>query len=272
MFSTLALAAIMSLTPAQPATAGPKLTLTNPKATFGELGTARPDSKLLPGDIYFLSFDIEGITVDKEGKVVYTMEMVVSDKTGKPILKQQPLEKNDFLPLGGTTLPARAYVSIGPDQAAGIYVCKLTVTDRATKQTSSVEKTFEVSAPDFGLVQVYSSCDDRGAIPAPQVGIVGQSIWVHFAVVGFERTKAARQPDLSVEMTVYDKSGKPTLQMPTIYDVNKDIPEADKGIPLRFMLPMNRAGDFTVELKTTDKISKKISKVTLPFKVLPVGN
>jgi hypothetical protein len=267
MFNTLALAALLSLAPAQTS----KLALTNAKATYGELGTARPDAKLLPGDIFFLSFDIEGIQVDKEGKVVYTMEMVVSDKAGKPIFKQQPVEKNDFLPLGGTTLPARAFVSIGLDQAPGTYTCKVTVTDRATKQTSTVEKAFDVGAADFGVVQVYTSCDDRGALPAPQVGIVGQSVWVHFAVVGFERTKAARQPDLTVEMTVLDKSGKATLQLPTVYDVNKDIPETDKGIPLRFMLPMNRAGDYTVELKATDKISKKSSKVTLPFKVIAVN-
>lgn len=270
MFSTLALAAVLGLTPAQTPTA--KLALTNAKATYGELGTPRAEGKLLPGDLFFLSFDIEGIQVDKEGKVVYTMEMVVSDSGGKPIFKQQPVEKNDFLPLGGTTLPARAFVSIGLDQNPGTYTCKVTVTDRATKAQSSVEKNFEVAKADFGVVQVYTSCDDRGALPAPQVGIVGQSVWVHFAVVGFERAKAAKQPDLTVEMVVKDKSGKPTLAQPTVYDVNKDIPDTDKGIPLRFMLPMNRAGDYTVDLKATDKISKKTSTVSLPFRVIPVGN
>lgn len=268
MFSTLALAAVLGLTPAQT----PKLSLTNAKATYGELGTPRPEAKLLPGDLFFLSFDIEGIQVDKEGKVVYTMEMVVSDTAGKPIFKQQPVEKNDFLPLGGTTLPARAFVSIGLDQAPGTYNCKVTVTDRSTKQQSVVEKAFEVAKADFGVVQVYTSCDDRGALPAPQVGIVGQSVWVHFAVVGFDRSKAAKQPDLNVEMVVLDKTGKPTLAQPTSYDVNKDIPDTDKGIPLRFMLPMNRAGDYTVELKATDKLSRKTSKVALPFKVISVGN
>lgn len=270
MYSTLALAAVLSLTPAQ-STAQTKLSLTNAKATYGELGTPRPDSKLLPGDVFFLSFDIEGIQVDKEGKVSYTMEMVVSDNAGKPIFKQQPVEKNDFLPLGGTTLPARAYISINLDQGAGMYTCKVTVTDRATKSQASVEKTFEVTKLDYGLVQVYTSWDPQGQLPAPQAGIVGQSIWVHFAVVGFGRT-AAKQPDLTVEMVVLDKSGKPTLAQPSSIEVNKNIDENDKGIPLRFMLPLNRTGEYTIELKATDKVSKKTSTVTLPFKSIASGN
>jgi hypothetical protein len=268
MFSSLLLMTLMSATPGQTT---PAIALTNVRANYGELGSPRSDVKMLPGDILFLGFDIEGIKVDNDGKVLYTMEMEVVDSKGKAIFKQQPVEKNDFLPLGGNKLPARAFVSVGLNQAPGMYTCKVTVIDRASKATANLEKQFEVLKADFGLVTVYTSCDDRGTLPAPQTGIVGQSVWVHFATVGFGRGTTNKQPNIDVEMVVLDKDGKPTVPNPTKYSINKDVPEDHEGIPLRFLLPMNRAGDYTVELKATDGVTKKTSKVTLPFKVIAPG-
>jgi hypothetical protein len=269
MWTSLALAAALSLSPGQ----GAGLTLSNARATFGELGNPRPDTKMLPGDIFFVAFDIEGIKVDEEGKVLYSMAMEVTDKNGKSIFKQQPVDRNDFLPLGGNKLPARAFVSVGLDQEPGTYTCKVTVTDRAAKTSKTLEQNFEVLPKAFGLVQVYTSADAKGEVPAPTLGVAGQSVWVHFAVVGFERdtksAKATKQPNVAVEMAVLNKDGTKTLPKPTATTIDGMVDEKDNGIPLRFLLPMNRAGDFIIELKATDALSKKTSRVTLPIKVLP---
>ena len=37
------------------------LELTNPRNTYGELGGTRPEAALLPGDVLFVGFDIEGL-------------------------------------------------------------------------------------------------------------------------------------------------------------------------------------------------------------------
>ena len=103
MLQSMALFAALTMTPGQ----GAGLTLSNPRITYGELGSTRPDNKLLPGDIFFLSFDIDGIKVSEAGRVKYGMAMEVVDATGKSIFKQMPVERDDFLPLGGTRLPAR---------------------------------------------------------------------------------------------------------------------------------------------------------------------
>src|SRR5579862_9260230 len=64
MLTSVALAAALTLAPAQGA-----LTLSGARVTYGELGAARPDLKFLPGDIFFVGFDIDGIKVDESGKV-----------------------------------------------------------------------------------------------------------------------------------------------------------------------------------------------------------
>src|SRR5262245_42235012 len=158
MVHSLTLIAALAMTPGQ----GGGLNLINPRVTYGELGSPRPDNKLLPGDIFFLSFDIEGIKVNDEGRVKYGMAMEVTDSAGKSIFAQKPVERDDFLPLGGTKLPARAFVSIGVDQAPGKYTCKVTVTDMAEKGkevTKTLTQEFEVTARGFGIVQLYTAAD-----------------------------------------------------------------------------------------------------------------
>ena len=275
MMTSLTLLAAMAFTPAQ----GGGLTLSNPRITYGELGSPRPDAKLLPGDIFFLSFDIDGIKVSDTGRVKYGMAMEVTDSAGKSIFKQMPVERDDFLPLGGTKLPARAFVSVGVDQAAGTYTCKVTVTDMAEKEkavSKSLEQKFEVLPRGFGIVQLYTAADMKGEIPAPLVGVAGQAIFVHFAVIEFARDPGTKQPNITIQMVVYDKDRKPTLAQPT----TKQIPdEADGkvdekviGIPMRFLVPLNREGGFLIELTATDNISKKSAKVYLPLRVFPAGS
>jgi hypothetical protein len=263
MWTSLALAASLSLTPAQASS----LTLSNAHATFGELGPARPDLKMLPGDIFFVSFDIDGIKVDDSGRVSYSMAMEVVDKNGKPIFKQQPVERNDFLPLGGTKLPARAFVSIGPDQEPGTCTCRVTVTDRAAKASQTIEKSFEVMPKAFGLAGINATSDPKGEIPAPMGGVAGQGIWVHFAAVGFQRDNKTKQPNVSFEMMVLNKDGTPARPKPMTDLVDSGVEPGDNGIPMRLLLPLNRVGDFTLELKATDTLAKKTSKVTLPIHV-----
>jgi hypothetical protein len=268
---------------AAPAQGG--LQLTNVRNTFGELGGARPDAKLFPGDVLFVGFDIEGITIDADGKVQYTMAMEVQDKTGKAIFKQDPAKKTDFVPLGGNRLPGRAYVTIGLDQEAGAYSMKLTVTDNANNATQTFTRPFEVVKKDFAIVSVVTTVDEVGGIPAPTTGIAGQSVFVRFGVVGFDRAAPAvdpkadpkapkkdPQPNVTVEMQPFDEKGLPTLQKPVVATMDNGVAAAEGGFTMRFLFPMTRAGKYTVRLKATDQISRKTATFDLPMTVLPVGN
>src|SRR5438105_1567355 len=129
MFPTLALAAALTLAPAQ----NSALDISNARITFGgEFGPSRPDNRLLPGDVFFLAFDIDNLKLDEMGKAQYAIGMEVTDAAGKSIYSQKPADQDMLLPLGGTKLPARAYVTLGLDQAKGTYNCKVTVVDRVT--------------------------------------------------------------------------------------------------------------------------------------------
>src|SRR5262245_55757632 len=242
------LTAALALAPGQ---AG-GLKLSNVRTTYGELGGVRPEGKFLPGDAFYVGFDIEGLTVGPDNRTQYRMALELFDKDKKSIFRQDPADKVDYLPLGGTKIPARAFIYIGLDQPPGTYTMKLTVTDKASTATQTLEKSFELLKLDFGIVRVFPSIDDLGALPAPTTGVVGQAYFIQFAIVGFQRDTdpakkdplAGFQPNVTVEMSPVDEGGKPTMAKPEVYTQSIDSPQKlqpnDEMIFVRFLLPLSR--------------------------------
>src|SRR5262249_14316195 len=128
MWTTIALTMALSPMPGQ---AG-ELTLSNIRPTHGLLGSERPDSRLLPGDIFFVTFDIDGLKVDDSGTMFYSMAMEVRDSKSKAVYKSEPQDLDMPAPLGGHSLPGFAHVDLGRDMPPGDYTLKVTVTDRAS--------------------------------------------------------------------------------------------------------------------------------------------
>jgi hypothetical protein len=272
MWTTLACVAALSLAPNQ---AG-QLKLSNDQVTYGLLGPVRPDSKFLPGDVFFVSFDIENATVDKAGEVQYSMQMEVRDEKNKSLFKQAPRNLKALNSLGGRTLPAFAHVNIGLDQPPGIYTLEVTVTDLGSKSktspTATLTRKFQVLPLTFALIRpqlstIASETPER--FPAPNVGVPGQVVWVNFAAVGFKRDDKDKDPNMHVTMEVLDEKGKPTLDVPFTGDANKDVPKNFNLVPMQFWLAFNRPGKFTVRLIAEDKVAKtKSPPLTFPITVI----
>src|SRR5438552_13332846 len=149
MWTTLALAAALSLAPAQ----SDQLSFLNVRSVTGYFGPERQTDKLLPGDIYLLVFDVAGFKSDAEGKILYRMALQVTDSRGKPQFGREPADQETFNSLGGNRVPASAYIEIGADQAPGEYTLTLTVTDRTSKASQKLIRKFEILQKGFGLVR-----------------------------------------------------------------------------------------------------------------------
>jgi hypothetical protein len=268
MVQLLTLSTLLGLAAAQPAT----LAITNDRITFcGEFGPTRSKNVLLPGDLFFLAFDIENLKPDNEGKLNYAIGMEVSDAAGKPIYVQRPVDNVAILPLGGTTLPARVFCDLSTRQPGGLYSCRVTVTDRVAKVTKTLDKKFEVSAPAFGIVYVYTSVDEDGLIPMPLVGVVGQPLFVRLQAVGFARD-ASKQPNVIFEARILDQNSKAIGDRPLTKGFNKGVPESADRLLWGIPVPLNRSGSFTIEIKADCKISGQTAKVTIPIRVLAPNN
>ena len=248
------------------------LKLTNVRLTIGELGGPRPTTKLLPGDVLFIGYDINGLTIEGDGTTKYRMSMEVKDGAGKAIFKQDPRELVDFVPLRGNSIPARAFITIGLDQDAGNYTCTIRVEDPKVKgKEDTVTVKFEVTKRDFGIVAVYPSYDERGTFAAPTTGVVGQTVFVQFSVATFARDPKTKQPNIELQFQLMDDKGMPTLAKPRIHIQDSGVEAADGAFGMRFPVFMNRPGKFTVKLTAKDKVSNKESTYELPLTVLPAN-
>jgi hypothetical protein len=267
MIFSLPLIAALVLSPVQvPGGAGGAMRLNNTRLTYGEFGAIRVDNKYLPGDVFYLAFDVEGITLDKQGKVIYSMGMEMTDPKGNSVFKQTAVDREEFLPLGGNQLPARAYLSLGTALTPGIYACSVTITDRATKAAKTLTQNIEILPNSLGIIAAYLSNDQKGEIATAPIGVVGQSLWVNFAVIGFQRN-GKKQPDLDIQMIAFEK-GKQILEAPITSSFTKEVDPEAFSVAIQHLLPLSRPGEFTVEFRATDNISKKVTKVTIPLRVL----
>jgi hypothetical protein len=270
MWATLTLMSALSLAPSD---AG-ELQLGNPRVTYGQLGPTRTDKKFLPGDIYFVTFDIEGLHF-KDGYVKYSLRMELFDPKGVSKFKSLEDDRVVFAIQGGGKLTSDAHAIIATDAAPGEYRMELVVTDLNTKKQAKLTRTYEVAEKGFGIVRVSSAYDIGGVngppvFPAPGLGVVGQVLFLHFGVAGFDRDKEKKQPKLKLQMRMLDESGKPTLEKPVeevLPKKDETLPDTVSVVPLFFSLALTKTGKYTVELTATDLIKNKTVSATYPLVV-----
>jgi hypothetical protein len=264
MWTTIALLSVLATVPAESG-----LSLTHVRSTHGLLGPLRQDETLAPGDNLFICFDIDGMRVDSEGKVRYSMAIELSDGTGNRVFRQVPKEQEARASLGGDSVPAYARLNVGLDTPAGDYRMKITVKDLASGQEQSLNRDLKVLPKDFALVRTTLTLDVDAQYPAA-VFVRGQGVWVQSSAVGFAASPG-KKPDVMFEMRVLDDAGRPTLAKPVTGTPPEKLPENLKGLPLGFPLTLNRPGKFTIELQATDRTSGKKAKVSLPLVVQEAG-
>jgi hypothetical protein len=269
MFSTLLMAAALTL--GQDGGKGGKLEITNVRPTYGHLGAVRPKGAgILPGDVINVTFDINNLKQDPAGKALYSVAIEIRDQDGELVYSQQPQNQVAQNFFGGNAMPSSASIEVPLDSKPGARTYKVTVHDRNADQTAVLQGKGNVLKPDFGIIRVGTYADAQGRVPQPPVGVVGETLYVSFAAVGFGRDKNTQQPDLKVKMRILDSSGKATTPQPLAGHINKDIPASLGMIPLQFALAMNREGRYTVELTARCEMCDKTATVTFPVRILPM--
>jgi hypothetical protein len=257
----LSLTAALALLPAS----APALEFKNVRPSYGPLGATRKDTKCLPGDILFVSYEIDGLKLDtKVKKAVYVTLLEVFDSSTKTIFKKET--PNEVIPqLGGNTIPGDLHVIMGRNQAPGKYHVRLSVIDRLANETKSFVHSFELLPQGFGLV----------GVTAPAVAFPGQPYMATFAVVDLG-LDASKSPKARVEMKILDEQGKPVTDalvnnFPQDLTDNIDL-KKENFVPMNFPIFPNRPGRFQIEISATDSVAQKTATIRYPLTVLDIAN
>ncbi len=147
-----------------------QLTLSHVRDTHGLMGPTRTAEKLLPGGELFICFDLDGVTIDGDGKVHYSIAVEVADAKGKTLFKQEPKDLEAPASLGGDRVPAYAHLDVGLQSPPGEYTVTVTVVDLPSKHSQELKRTVEVLPKDFGIVRVKTTSDQEGQIPVAVAG------------------------------------------------------------------------------------------------------
>lgn len=271
MLMTLALLGT-TLAPAQAA-----IEFKNTRFTYGIMGQSRKGDKFLPGDVANLAFDVKGLTVKDDGMISYSMGFEITKKgQTKPVQKREPTPMRTLNWLGGGDLPSFAYWPIPmDDESPGEYTMIITVTDTNAKDSkpATLSKTFTVEKASLGFVRTAFTHPARldEPIPAPPICVAGQTLLLHYTLVGFDIDKKTKMTDVTVTIRVLDEKGKPTVSKSLTSDIKSDAKDAPGIMVFRpAQLELNRPGKYKVELTAKDNVSKKETKEELDLTVLEV--
>jgi hypothetical protein len=267
MWTTLALILALEAVPGQTSA----LTIANDRFTYGHLGATRKSNEYLPGDVVELAYEVQGLKADGSGKFSVATTIEALDPAGKKVYRQGPRPVKVLNYLGGKGLPAVAHLVVPPKQPPGEYTLKVTVEDANAKTSTTLAKRWKVLPAGFGIVQVATTAEVEAKVPVAPVSVIGGAVFVNFAVVGFQRDKGTKQPNLDVSLTLLDDKGKPTMAKPIVGKVTADVPADLPVVPLQFAVTLNRVGSYTVELSATDTLSGKSAKVSFPLKVVDLN-
>ena len=248
------------------------LEIKNIRPCYAPFGATRYNLKLLPGDVLFITYDLDGLATDKKsGKTNYetTLELLdVNDADPKKakVLYKKP-STNEVVPqLGTGRMPGDLHVIMGAQQAPGKYAIRLTVHDKVANEAKAFQYPFEVVPQGFGFV----------GVTAPAIGFPGQHYVTGFGLVNLALNAKTKEPEVEVDIKILDEKGAAVAPAVKIL-LPRDMPEGIKldeanFVPLQYPIYLNRPGRFTIEIQAVDKLAgNKKQELRYPVTVLDVN-
>jgi hypothetical protein len=246
-----------------------ELKLDHVRFTYGELGPARPDAKVLPGEMLTLAFTITGLAKDAGGNMNIVLSGELFDGEGKSVAKMPAKTIKSLVALGGDAVPGVLAFSLPNEFAAGKYVIRGIVKDSLAGAEARTEQTIEVLPPQFGIVRLRLANDAEGQFPSGGNVTLGQAVHIQCRAVGFARGEkaGAKRIHLTGTMRILDAAGKSTYPNPLSFSLDQEAPEEVTHATFRFSASANRAGRFTIQIEAHDKIAGKTITQELPIVV-----
>lgn len=247
----------------------PALEIKNIRPCYAPFGATRYDLNLLPGDVLFITYDLDGLLTDpKTGKTNYEtiLELIDDPAQKEPKVLYKKPTTNEVVPqLGTGRMPGDLHVIMGAGQAPGKYAVRLTVHDKLAKQARAFTYPFTVIPQGFGFV----------GVSAPAIGFPGQHYVTGFGLVNLA-LDGKKNPNCEISIRILDDKGKAVASTVQIL-LPRDMPEGTdlnqaNFVPLQYPIYLNRPGRFTVEIEAVDKYGgNKKKELKYPVTVLDVN-
>jgi len=245
------------------------LDIKNIRPCYAPFGATRYDLNLLPGDVLFITYELEGLATDpKTGKANYetTLELIDDPAKKDPKILYSKKTPNEVVPqLGAAKMPGDLHVIMGAQQAPGKYGVRLQVRDNISKDAKVFVYPFSVIPQGFGFV----------GVSAPAIGFPGQHYVTGFGLVNLA-LNGKKDPEVDITIKILGDNGVAVAPAVEI-KLPRDMPEGIKldeanFVPLQYPIYLNRPGRFTIEIQAHDKFGNQKKELKYPVTVLDVNH
>jgi hypothetical protein len=242
-----------------------ELKLENVRFTYGELGPARADSKVLPGEMLTLAFTMTGLAKDDAGNMNIVLSGELLNGEGKSVAKTPAKTIKSLVALGGDETPGILNFSLPADFAAGKYVVRGVVKDSLAGTEAQTEKPIEVLPPQLGLVRLHLANDAEGQSASGGNVTVGQAVHIQCVAIGFSHKD--KRIHLTGSMRILDAAGKDMYPNPVSFSLSQEVADNINQATFKFAASANRAGRFMIQIEAHDKIADKTVTQEVPIVV-----
>jgi hypothetical protein len=261
------------------ANAAGNLAIVNAAFQQGEGGSPVPsDFTHVPGEILYVSFQVDHYRVSPAQKVSLTTRTEAVDWRGIPIVA--PMDSKveaELAPEDKEWKPKVGHeVAIPPEAGSGIYKITFHVTDELAKAQATKELTFEVRGHEVAQSETlvtrnfhfYRSEED----PKPLATVAyrpGDTLWARFDITGY-KFGPGNKIDLSYGIAVLAPSGKVLWSQP-----EAAVEKTESFYPKRYVAgsmslnlqPNIRPGDYAIAVTVRDAIGEQSFEAKQPFHI-----
>jgi hypothetical protein len=244
-----------------------KLEMANVEAAYGPAGPRRPSNVYYMGDEILIRYTLNGVRANANGEVDVSIALQMTDPDGK-VLFAKTVPTKAVIALGGGSVPGTATATLGTGLKPGKYRLGVTATDKLTGETASFQNEVTFAKPIFTSVSQRFYMDPEGKVPAPVGGIVGQTLYYRFGLIGFDRAKGRIETRMDLE--IVDDQGKPVLAKPSRTLFKNEDPDAIRRIlqvSYSGSMVLNRSGKFGLKFTFTDVAGGQTSHFDVPLRV-----
>ena len=244
-----------------------KLEIANVQAAYGSAGPKRDSLVYYAGDEILLRYTLKDVHTNAKGEANVDITLKISDPAGKVLLNTTSPTKA-VVALGGGLVPGTATATLGTGLKPGKYRFGVTANDKLSGESAAFEREVTLAKPIFTSVSQRFFLDSEGKVPASTGGIVGQTLYYRFGLIGFDRSQG--RVETRIELEVLDGEGGQVLTKPSNVTYKNDDREALPGISqvsFNGSMVLNRAGNFSLRFKFTDIPGGKVSRFEMPLHV-----
>ena len=260
--------ALLALRPA--AGAEPELEIRKFELAYDAFGPVRKDVSYFPGERLCCRYDVHGCGMNDAGQAELEITIQLTDAKGKVRSAFSNTVKTQSWKNSQGFARVRSFHAFADDYRPGRYRFELAIEDKLTQREAKVAQDVTIKPVALAIVSPKFYYDARHELAAPLAGLIDQTIYASFEIVGEDRSQG--KAAIAHSFQLIDDKGDNVLRDAPPQEAQLDDPnflrDRSRHPLIKLSLPLRQAGKYTMRLTVVDQMTGATTQLELPLEVL----